>query len=438
VCRRGAERAPPPPAPPARPPARRRRRGLPHWWCPRAQPWTLAWLNPLELLPGRFACFAANFRLACGPAGRCSPPPGVAVRPRPGFDSAMRVLPLGPEGVFGRLVEALEALGWRRDRDLVAHLYDWRHGNRKSTPHVQAVAWGLRPCQGRAGTANALTLASAPPPCRLSPLDHLAPGGAFDRLRADIERAVAAAGGRPASVVALSMGAPYFTLFLARHVDAAWHRRHVASLTSLSGVWGGTPAAALGLVSGQWGGGGPAPAPVVALFRGLPVLPWLLPAEAAYGNFTFASNAALRRGYAAAGGGALLRDAGARGAAAVWAAVRPLAMAGAEEPPGVAVACFVGDGVPTPVEARYLDPRFREVRVRYSAAGDGTVAAQGLAACGRWAGRQAEAVEVRTFQGVQHAGILADDRAFREVLLALTQAGGGGAAAQRWAAAASS
>ena len=103
----------------------------------------------------------------------------------------------------------------------------------------------------------------------------------------------------------------------------------------------------------------------------------------------------------------------------MWAAVRPLAMAGAEEPPGVAVACFVGDGVPTPVEARYLDPR-----VRYSAAGDGTVAAQGLAACGRWAGRQAEAVEVRTFQGVQYAGILADDRAFREVMLALTQAGG--------------
>jgi hypothetical protein len=99
-----------------------------HWWCRRWQPWTLAWLNPFELLPGWFDCFVQNIKQECAPDGSCTAPTGTEVRPRPGFDSAMYVLPWTGSrfSVFGPLAKALEELGWVRGETLIAHLYDWR------------------------------------------------------------------------------------------------------------------------------------------------------------------------------------------------------------------------------------------------------------------------------------------------------------------------
>jgi Lecithin:cholesterol acyltransferase len=102
----------------------------PHWWCPRwTLGWQLTWLDPFQILPGRFDCFADTLRLHCPGAGApCTSPPGVAVRPRPGFDSVMALAESGGQqsAVFGPLVGTLERLGWRRGVDILAHGYDWR------------------------------------------------------------------------------------------------------------------------------------------------------------------------------------------------------------------------------------------------------------------------------------------------------------------------
>lgn len=74
-------------------------------------------------------------------------------------------------------------------------------------------------------------------------------------------------------------------------MDPAWKQAHIGCFISLSGLWGGTPAAALGLVSGGWGTRdqptvAAANEVVLQLFRGLPVLSWLLPGRDTHGNAT--------------------------------------------------------------------------------------------------------------------------------------------------------
>lgn len=61
--------------------------------------------------------------------GSCHNAAGVEIRPKPGFESGMGVLPGLPGGfakTFSPLADALEQLGWGRGTTMQAHLYDWR------------------------------------------------------------------------------------------------------------------------------------------------------------------------------------------------------------------------------------------------------------------------------------------------------------------------
>lgn len=40
----------------------------------------------------------------------------------------MTLDPYGRIMVYGQLAQALEELGWTRDKDMAAHAYDWRWG----------------------------------------------------------------------------------------------------------------------------------------------------------------------------------------------------------------------------------------------------------------------------------------------------------------------
>ena len=77
-----------------------------------------------------------------------------------------------------------------------------------------------------------------------------------------------------------SMGSPHVALFLRRHVSEKWKERHIASIVSLAGAWGGSLLAPLGLVAGTTGRGEEKVAARQALqqfLQALPVMPWLSP-----------------------------------------------------------------------------------------------------------------------------------------------------------------
>jgi lysophospholipase-3 len=313
------------------------------------------------------------------------------VRPRPGFASATALLP-GASGAFSGLLAGLRQAGYVEGTDLFAHPYDFR----------------------------------------LSPLDWAAPGGAFDALKADVEAAVAAAGRRPLVAVALSLGAPFFNLFLSRHVTAGWKAAHVAAFVSLSGLFEGAPTAVLGSVAGVWGDEEgafwPGAGQLRPLFRALPVLSWIMPScdnssDAGGGDGEpLAYNSATRRRWTAGEAPALLEAAGAGQAARVWRALQSAGLREASAPPGVRAYCLYGAGLPTVEGFAFSTADFsgRPSALRYGD-GDGTVPARSLARCAQWA----EATEL---PGMQHAAGGMDRRSVARVLQILA---GGAAGASR-------
>lgn len=75
-------------------------------------------------------------------------------------------------------------------------------------------------------------------------------------------------------------------------------------------------------------------------------------------------------------------------------------------PPGVAVHCLYGTGVPTPEAFRYSD-KFPDVEptVVYGD-GDGTVNLQSAKQCGRWVGKQKQPVTLKELRGNEHVNML--------------------------------
>lgn len=75
-------------------------------------------------------------------------------------------------------------------------------------------------------------------------------------------------------------------------------------------------------------------------------------------------------------------------------------------PPGVAVHCLYGSGLPTPEAFQYSD-KFPEVdpTVVYGD-GDGTVNLLSAKQCGRWMGRQKQPVVLKELPGNEHVNML--------------------------------
>jgi hypothetical protein len=303
------------------------------------------------------------------------PEPTLQVRPRPGFASATALLP-GASGAFSGLLAGLRRAGYAEGADLFAHPYDFR----------------------------------------LSPLDWTSPGGAYDVLKSEVEAAVAAAGGRPLVAVALSLGAPFFNLFLSRHVSTEWKAAHVAAFVSLSGLYEGAPTAVLGSVAGVWGDEGafwPGAGQLRPLFRSLPVLSWIMPTSdnSSDGGEPLAFNSATRRSWTAGEAPSLLEAAGAGQAARVWRALEAAGLRAPAAPPGVRAYCLYGTGLPTVEGFAYANADFsgRPSSLRYTSNGDGTVPARSLARCAQWG----QATEL---PGMQHAAGGMDRRSVARVL----------------------
>ena len=189
-------------------------------YCTRKQtePFDLYISNEM-IVPGVNKCWRDNFRNTYDMAtATFQSMPGVVVTPVPGVEGVnclTTVLGYCPPaaGDAHNLIDALEKqAGYTPGIDLFAATYDFR---------------------------------------LIADDAHLAEY--FAALRATIETAVAANGGRAAHVVCHSLGCPVAASFLntAAGVDAAWKQRHVRTYFSLSGAYAGSPSALRSALSGD-------------------------------------------------------------------------------------------------------------------------------------------------------------------------------------------
>ncbi|CAL5222795.1 g5211 [Coccomyxa viridis] len=120
-------------------------------------------------------------------------------------------------------------------------------------------------------------LFGAPYDFRLAP-DGLEQEGYFADLAELIEGAVASNGGRPATIVAHSLGCLVSLYFIARR-SRQWLQKHISGLVAISGPWGGAVSSLKGSISGD-----SFDVPVIPhnIFRPLqssaPSGPWMFPA----------------------------------------------------------------------------------------------------------------------------------------------------------------
>lgn len=353
---------------------------------------TIGWLNYFMMLPGFVKCWADNMRLECDEEGNaCRSPMGVVAGPVRSFDAVLALDRFGVFRTYADLVEVLERMGWQREQDLVAHIYD----------------------------------------TRLTPDDHEAPGGAYGQLRQRIQGVVAANGGRPAVLVGAALAPRYISHFLNTAVDQAWRDAHVAAVVSVSGVWAGAPSFALTMLSGhwvsRWGGYLPATS-IQKLAASTPALSWMLPLEAAFGNRPLVTNAALNTSYGAQDMGKMLRTAELEQAAAVWDRLQKrgeMAAEVARPPPGITLFCFYGTQTETPIGASYHSGSFQDEPELVLGDGDGRVPHESLSQCRHWGGEGVANVTVVEFPEFGHGGIMHEEAGLRWIARSIAGLSGG-------------
>lgn len=352
--------------------------------------WFRLWFDPSVLLAPLTRCFADRMTLYYDAADDdYRNAPGVETRVAD-FGSTSTLRYLDPNlkvltGYMNTLATALEKkAGYEEGQDLFGAPYDFRYG-----------------------------LAGPGHPSRV--------GSAYlHRLRLLVESACAANGGRPAVLVAHSLGGLFALQLLAR-APPPWRAAHVARLLTLSAPWGGSVQEMLTFASGNTLGVPLVDASLVRdEQRSAESNLWLLPAPRVFGNTTLVASRGHNRTYSAKNMTQFLRDIGfPQGVEPYRARIRPLVETLPE--PGVPVTCLVGTGVDTVESLVYGEGGFDEEpeEVVYGD-GDGTVNLASLVGpIKAWSDSPAQVVEVVELPGVSHSGILNDKSALDQIIRVL-------------------
>ncbi|CAL4944175.1 unnamed protein product [Urochloa decumbens] len=348
--------------------------------------WFRLWFDPSVLLAPLTRCFAERMTLYYDAvADDYRNAPGVETRVSD-FGSTSTLRYLDPSlklltGYMNTLASTLEKAGYEEGQDLFGAPYDFRYG--------------------LAGPGHPSAVGSA----------------YLHRLRLLVESACAANGGRPAILVAHSLGGLFALQFLARS-PLPWRSAHVARLVTLSAPWGGSLQEMLTFASGNTLG---VPFVDASLIRNEQRTAesnlWLLPAPRVFGNTTLVVSRGQNRTYSAKNVTQFLRDIGfEEGVEPYRARIRSLVEALPE--PGVPVTCLVGTGVDTVESLVYGEGGFEEPpeEVVYGD-GDGTVNLASLVGpIKAWSDSPAQVVEVVELPGVSHSGILNDRSALQQII----------------------
>ncbi|CAL8358543.1 unnamed protein product [Lota lota] len=323
------------------------------------------WLNLELLVPVAIDCWIDNIRLIYNTTTHStSSPPGVDIRV-PGFGQTYSVEYLDPSKssmgmYFFSLVQAFVEWGYTRDDDVRGAPYDWRKAPNENKPYFLA-------------------------------------------LQQMIEEMADKAGG-PVVLIAHSMGNMY-TLYFLNHQPQAWKDRYIKSFVALGAPWAGV-AKTLRVVTSGDNNHIPVISPLKmrAQQRTATTTTWLFPSAN-----TWPKNQILvqtpTNNYTVADYKRFFSDVGFAEGWQIRQDTEPLVSDLA--PPGVAVYCLYGSGVPTPETFRYSDkfPDAEPVAV-VTGDGDGTVNLHSATQCGRWAGRQPQPVKLLELPGNEHINML--------------------------------
>jgi lysophospholipase-3 len=219
--------------------------------CKKTADWYRIWVNTKELVPEQKDCLVSNMMLHYNATSDVySNTPGVTLDTNYHFGTTDSVKCLDPSlcketGYFDDLIDYLvEEFGYVAGSNLHGAGYDWR----------------------------------------LAADAFVQPGNYYDKLQELIETTVGNNTGGGAHLIAHSLGGPTTLAFLNSR-PSEWKQKYVASLISLSGVFGGAAEMAYSAISGDNFG-----VPIVPHDYLRPVQAsaasgtWMLPIQAAFGN----------------------------------------------------------------------------------------------------------------------------------------------------------
>ncbi|XP_035646769.1 phospholipase A2 group XV [Oncorhynchus keta] len=321
------------------------------------------WLNLELMVPVAIDCWIDNIRLIYNRTTRqTEAPPGVDVRV-PGFGQTFPLEYLDPSkgdvGVyFFNIVQALVEWGYTRDDDVRGAPYDWRKAPNENKAY-------------------------------------------FLRLQHMIEEMAVKARG-PVVLIAHSMGNMY-TLYFLNHQPQAWKDRYIKAFVSLGAPWAGVAKTLRVVASGDNNR-----IPVISSLeirsqqRTAVSTTWLFP----YAHSWPADKVLIQTpttNYTVKDYQRFFKDIDFEDGWEMRQDTEPLVSA--LEPPGVAIHCLYGSGVPTAEGFLYTifpdtDPTL------ILGDGDGTVNLLSATQCKRWIGHQTQPVHMFELEGNEHVAML--------------------------------
>lgn len=261
------------------------------------------------------------------------------------------------------------------------------------------------------GYVRGVNLHGAPYDFRKAANEH---GDYFVRVKKLVQDTYAENGDTPVILLTHSMGSPMMLYFLLQQ-SQSWKSKYIRCLTTLAGPWGGTVRAlkifAVGDDLGSWI---LSEKKLMWEQRTSPSLAWLMPQEGFWDSDEVLVETA-NRNYT-------LRDyehffSDLKEPNAMFMREDTKGLLTGLPPPNVEVFCMHGSGVDTTEKLVYKEGEFpgSDPSVIVKGDGDGTVNWRSLIGCTRWDGRQNQRVHHHVIRGVDHLGILRDERAALEI-----------------------
>eukprot|EP00118_Oscarella_pearsei_P006388 m.28813 g.28813 ORF g.28813 m.28813 type:complete len:433 (+) comp31046_c0_seq1:30-1328(+) len=351
------------------------------WECKSESDWRQVWMDLLWFIPVYRRCWLPLVQLQYNISSHSyNSIEGVVTGVGNGTENIRFVdknpLLYNDTFLYDEIIDALVAVGYTRDKNLLAFPFDWRIG------------------------ADA----------------YFNQGGTFELYKAMIESAYSQSGNKKVLIVGESMGNAMTNLFFHQFVNQSWKDKYIKAWISMSGIYAGagltlystvTPTTyALPEVVGK--------ELITTALRTFGGIVWLFPDPEYWGDHVFMSTPA--GNYTAADVATVLKKANLSASLEMYNALvapKKLTVTGA---PNVTVYCWHGEGVPTRNYFVYDNDSFQNDPVIHSVSGDGSVPLESLEVCKTWQGAQSYPVQYKPLTNVTHQGILHEPNVIQSIV----------------------